>query len=209
MRNLRTLCISSCLLMIVGWVSLAPAICQAFPTPPVVTRSWELGFTHTQPRPIGVQDVDGKYHWYWYITYKVTNLTGTERLFVPDFTIATDTGEIMQANRNIPSDVFKAIKDHLGNPLLESPAQIVGQLLQGEDHARESVIIWREPGEDVARISLFISGLSGETTVIQNPETKAQVLMTRTLMLDFELPGRPALPQNQTILSAGQKWIMR
>ncbi len=185
------------------------ALAQGHPTPSVVSKSWELGFTHSDPRPMAVQDLEGKYQWYWYITYKVTNLTGAERLFVPEFTIAADTGEIFQANRNVPGDVFKAIKDHLGNQLLESPAHVVGQLLQGADHAKESVIIWRDPGVEVSRISIFVAGLSGETAVIKNPDTGAEVLLSRTWMVDYALPGRPMLPQQQTVVKGQARWVMR
>jgi hypothetical protein len=34
-------------------------------------------------------------------------------------------------------------------------------------------------------------------------------LMAKTLMIDYELPGAPTSPQDQTVTPKGSKWIMR
>ena len=62
----------------------------AYPEPGLVPRSWELDFTFKDPRRIAVKGVDGRTQWYWYVIYKVVNNTSEERLFVPEFTLATD-----------------------------------------------------------------------------------------------------------------------
>jgi len=181
----------------------------AYPEPSIVPRSWEFDFEIDKPRAIAVKDVSGKLSWYWFITYKVTNNTQQERLFIPETTIATDEGDILTPGRNVPFNVFDAIKKKVGNTLLENPSDIVGRILQGEDNARESVIIWPALDHHVSEVKVFMGGLSGETTVIKNPRTGENVLMSKTLMLTYKTPGKPLRPQQQTVIESRRDWVMR
>lgn len=181
----------------------------AYPEPAAAQRSWQLEFEAQAPQPIAVADNSGRVRWYWYICYKVVNHTGQDRMFIPDVTVATDQGDIISAGRNIPARVFTAIKQRVGNPLLENPTQMVGRLLQGEDYARESVAIWPDPGPDVDEIRVFFEGWSGETAQVTNPLTNKPVLMRKTLMRVYQMPGKPATPQDQTVVAAEERWVMR
>ena len=199
---LLTLAIS---MLLVG--SLAPA--WGYPEPARVSPSWSIDFEWQTPRAIAIEDVDGSTRWFWYMSYKVTNNTGSDRLFIPDFTIATDTGRIITAGLNVPASLFPKIKQELRNDLLESPVQVVGQLLQGEDFARESVAIWPAFEADARQMSIFVSGLSGETAEILHPLTGEPELLRRTHMLRFGLPGAPPTPQRQSVVLREQIEVMR
>jgi hypothetical protein len=181
----------------------------AHPEPRVVSDSWVLDLDYQQPRPIAVENADGEAQWYWFMPYKVTNDTGDTRLFIPEVTIYENTGRIIEANENVPERVFEKVKDRLDNPLLKSPLNIVGELLEGEDYAKESVIIWSASEEDVDSFRLFFSGLSGETANVDNPRTGNAVLMRRTLMLEYQTPGNYDTPQNQPIEQINEEWVMR
>lgn len=182
---------------------------QAFPEPALVTREWKLDFRYETPRPIAVRDVDGTLQWYWYMIYTVTNNSGRDRLLIPEIVVATDTGKVITAGRNVPPAVFNAIRERHRNPLLESPAQMVGNILQGRDFAKTSVAIWPNYSENVNRFSIFVAGLSGETASIAHPLTGDRILMRRTIMLDFSAPGDPATPQDQPIVFEGRRDVMR
>ena len=52
----------------------------------------------------------------------------------------------------------------------------VGRILQGEDNARESVVVWPASEHDVDAFEVFISGLSGETAVVMDPVTGQPML---------------------------------
>ncbi len=204
-RGWLTLCLLAC----VCFTLIATTPVQAYPEPSVVARSWELEFEYRQPRAIALRGVDGKVQWYWYITYQVTNNTGRERLFIPELTIATAEGDLVRASKNVPALVFTRIKHRVDNRLLESPAQVVGKILLGEDNARESVIIWPAFKHDVTRVTVFVGGLSGETQEVPNPVTGDTVLVNKTLMIDFDLPGNPVSPQEQAVVPKGKEWVMR
>ncbi len=194
--------------VLLGLWMVRPA--QAYPEPAIVSPSWALDFTFDTPRPIAFTDVDGSTRWYWYMTYKVVNNTDEDRLLVPEITIATDTGQILPANHGVPATVFNQIKQQEGNPLLESPMEVVGEILQGEDYAKESVAIWPAFVDDVDQVTVFVAGLSGENTTIQDPATGEPVLLRRTTMLIFDTPGNhPVNPQKQPIELVEQTDVMR
>jgi len=189
-------------------VGLAPQA-HAAPEPAIVSPAWQLDIKYQKPQPIAVKNVEGQWQWYWYLPYTVTNNTGQDLLLVPEVTIADSTGRIVDAGRGVPASVFNAIKAELEDPLLVRPSNVIGRLLQGEDYAKSSVAIWPAPGEDVDGVSVFISGLSGETTPVTLPGMDEPVLLRKTLMLRFELPGSPETPENQPVIERGEQWIMR
>ena len=186
----------------------------AYPEPALVTKAWEFKFTFDHPRAIAVKNLDGRFEWYWFVTYRVVNNTGQERLFIPDIAIATDQGDILQAGQKVSTAVFEAIKARVGNRLLESPTDIVGQILQGDDNAKDGVAIWPATTHNVDRVNLFVAGLSGETANVsvpdaKDPAKKVDVLVTKTLMIMYDFPGAPLKPQDQPVVFKGKEWIMR
>lgn len=179
------------------------------PEPSIVPRSWDLDLQVQTLRPILVQAPNGVFEPYWYLPYKVTNHTGDERQFVPEFVMATDQGDILDAGVGVPPHVFEAIKKKLGNPLLESPNEVIGRLLQGNDFAKESVAIWRHPGHDIDQVRIFASGFSGETVRVANPVTRDTVVLRKTWMQVFELPGTLESIDRATVLPGPISWVMR
>lgn len=179
------------------------------PVPATVQKSWQLDFTHGKPRAILVKSVEGPLQWYWYVTYKVVNRGDDERNFIPDVTIVTEKGDIIGAGTNVPVQAFEEVKKAVGNRLLESPNEVIGRVLIGEDHARESVIIWPAFSHDVDKLSIFVAGLSGETAITPNPLTGENVVFRKTLKIDYNLPGTAGPVQSQVVEPAGETWIMR
>ncbi len=184
----------------------------AYPQPARLAVSWQLDVTYERPHAIAVRGLDGRIRWYFYFAYKIVNQSKREQFFVPDVTLATDQGDIITANRGIPPRVFAAIKKRLGNRLLEDPSQVSGQVLIGEDHARQSVAIWRAFDHDVDRMTVFFAGLSGEIKTIKRPGTDKDVTLRKTLMLSYHTPGTPAAgitPQFQSFRLDKERWVMR
>lgn len=195
--------------LLLAVVALIGPTAAGYPEPAAVSPSWNLGFSYRDPEPIAVRDVTGAVRWYWYITYKVVNDTGSDQLFIPEFTIATDGGQIISAGRNVPASVFPEIKRRLNNPLLDSPIDVVGKLLQGEDYAKESVAIWPAFENDVDQYDVFVAGLSGENDTYVNPITGENVLVRRTLMITYQTPGNHPTPERQPVINAAEAEVMR
>lgn len=191
-------------------VALLGSHLAAYPRPALVNPSWQIDIVHRQPRTIGVADLQGVTRWYWYLPYKVVNNSGVEQLFVPEATVATDQGDIILTDKNVPPRVFTAVMRHLGNQLLESPIAVSGKLLIGEDRARESVLIWPVFENDVDRMTIFFAGLAGESQSIIHPATGATVSLRKTLMISYATPGTAEPHQRQPIKLLGKPaWVMR
>jgi len=181
----------------------------AAPEPEIVSSSWQLDFKYDTPQAIAVRDIDGTIKWYWYMTYLVTNNSEDDQLFVPDITIVDDSGRLLTDGQDVPTSVFRAIREKLESTTLLSSSQIVGKMLQGDDFAREGVVIWPVSDEDVDEVRIFVAGLSGETAEVVDPLTEETMLLRRTFMLRFATPGDAVSPEDQNIRLVQEREVMR
>ena len=200
-----------------------------FPIPSATSEAWELDLDYRLPKPIRSGG-----RWYWYMPYTVTNNSGADRLFIPDVTVVTSEGVIINADENIPASVTDDVERRLGNPLLERPEEVIGELRQGEDFAIDSVAIWPNPTGEMYRMDVFFAGLSGETQPLLDPRTgepllqaqrdeltgqfmldengqplRRPVLARRTLRINFATPGSPPSPREQLIRMVDEESVMR
>ena len=159
---------------------------------PVTTSSsipalnWQLEF---QPGPLRlfVDPVDGTK--YWYFTYKVVNRTGRDRMWAPRFEFFTDEGEIKVSGKSVPTRVTDEVATMLGNPLLEDQNEILGDILVGEEHAKEGLVIWPAGPADTNEFSIFVTGVSGKVRKVADPKTGAPRAERWTLRFNYLVPG--------------------
>jgi hypothetical protein len=197
-RNLRTLA-SAVVLAVVGTA-------LAYPKPASVPTRWELEFA-PGPLRLYVDPVDEQA--YWYFTYKITNRTGRDQVWAPQFTVFTDAGEILVSGRGVPSGVTDGLVELLGNPLLEVQNALIGEIFHGREHARDGLVVWPAGNLQVNTLSLFIAGISGETATIRNPITGEQSVLRKTLKRDYLIPGEVLPRGSQPAGLVGQSWVMR
>ena len=207
--NLKRLKMALCGVLMLGAGSVALQVAEAYPKPGLIHKSWVFDYTSEKPRFISVKDANGNTNWYCYITYKVVNNTQLERTLIPEFTMASDHGDIRPAGKGVPYKVYAAISKSVNNKYMESPVNVVGKILRGEDFAKESVAIWPMFKHDVDEVNIFVSGLSGETQSIKHPLTRKPVVMVRTLMQTYKIPGTVVNYHKQVVLDHETKWIMR
>lgn len=195
-----------------GGLMSAPVPAESAPLlarPSIVPMTWELEFEYDRPRTIQVERADGTIDWYVYVTYKVTNHTGRDQVFVPEMIMATELGHIRRAGEDVPMRAIERIKRHVSNPLLENPYHVVGLIFEGEEHARESVAIWPMPDQEATRLRLFFGGLSGETQRVLDPATGEQVLTNKVKMVTYRMPGKPRTPHRRPFEKLEERWVMR
>ena len=197
-------------LLLAGFAVAAARPALAYPEPQIVTTSWQLEFESAKPSTISV-NVPGAQgpQLYWYMTYTVENQSGRDRLFIPEAWIMTDAGDLIPANRNIAPEVFRAIAQREQNALLQSPASTAGRLLEGEDNARDGVVIWPVPDHDVDHVRIFFAGLSGETHEVEDPLTGETRVLRKTLMLAYETPGDTSHREGQPFILRSRAWVVR
>jgi hypothetical protein len=222
------------LLVVLSSMLLAPRVCAA-PVPSVVPKSWQLNFDFVDPQSITLK-LPGqvKPQTFWYILYTVTNNTGQDVQFFPQFEVLTNTMQVLPGDPGINPAVFEAIKQrHRPTfPLLMEPVKALGPLLQGPDNARSSVVIWPQFDIKANRFTVYVAGLSGESILLPNPnykrgqpeyeqkkladgsEIKVSVnpkffTLRKTLAIRYILPGDEQTRASARAGLLDKEWIMR
>jgi hypothetical protein len=197
---------------------------QAYPKPSLNKIAWELDFKHSTPSRI-VVNVPGSPapKAYWYMPFTVTNNTKEEQQFLPEIELVDENGKAHRSDRNLPKEVFNAIKVREGKKLMQPLREVSGRLLVGPDQAKDSVAIWPEPMERMGTFRVYVSGLSGEAVWYKDgketPMSKADwvktkpedagMILRKTLELEFQVPGDEFFQGRDVVNDKGEKWVMR
>ena len=201
------------------------------PQPSPSPISWELEFKFHDPQRIEVQlGNTGQSEVYWYMVYTVTNYTERSQMFFPTFQLVTEDLQVINTDTGISPLVFETIKERhrATHKYLIHPTKAIGELLRGDDNARESVAIWREVDLTVNNFSVYVAGLSGETRFVPNPaydpsypeiepaaDGKEQIVnpkhftLRKTLQIRYHLLGSPSARLVAEPERTGMDWIMR
>lgn len=177
-----------------------------YPKPAPVPYRWELEFDAGPLRLLVDPNGEGAY---WYLTYTVTNRTGADQLWAPKFTMFTDTGEILDSGRNVPSRITEEILRMLDNDLLQDQNDVIGDILQGRENAKEGLVIWPARNLAANEISVFIAGISGETARVKNPVTDQEIILRKTLQRDYLVPGAAADRGSKPVDLVAEQWVLR
>lgn len=198
----------------VGVAARSVAIAAA-PEPDPVPRRWQLD---VKVGPLRVTTVDAPRigpRTYYYLTYRVTNNSGQDLLFAPSFELATDHGERRRSGRDVPAEVTRALLERLGNPLIQDQISILGMMLQGEENAKDGLVIWPANDLKADEVVIYGSGFSGESATLEMPDPTTgqprQVVLRKTLMVRYKLPGdlRTDVPGQRELPPFENRWIMR
>jgi hypothetical protein len=200
---------------------------QTAPKPSDISTSWQLDFQVQDPKPVRLE-VPGQKGLvtFWYVEYTVSNQTNEEQVFVPDFVLYTDNGQILRAGQDVPGTVFRSIKETLNEPLLKDQADISGRILRGSNNAKQGVMIFRDIDPEAGAFDIFVGGLSGETAVVQLPnpipmttydrekkkqvvEMRDKIVLSKTLDLSYSLPGAASARFKSLPTLLAKTWVMR
>lgn len=192
-----------------GVIAVLVLVCNvmaSYPTPASVPVRWELNFIPGELRLYHHESTDRHY---WYLTYTVENRTRRDQTWAPQFTLFTDAGEILSSGEGVSMEVTRSIMSMLGNELMMNQYEIIGELLQGREHAKEGLVVWPARNLNVTELSLFVSGISGETARVTDPVTGEEILLRKTLQRDYIVPGDPAARGSEPIEFDSHRWIFR
>ncbi len=192
----------------VSLLTLLAVVClaSAYPVPAGTPFRWEFQFKAGDFRLYVDQETNEAY---WWMHYTVTNRTKRDRIWAPKFTLFTDVGEILESGKGVPSTITAKIKDLLGNELIETQNEIIGDLLQGPENARDGLVIWPARVLQVNEITMFISGISGESIRVRNPITSELVILYKTIQRNYLIPGDALARGSRPIELSSEKWILR
>jgi len=202
--------LAALLLVALGLVIAGPLAERliAAPQPSIVPKRWQLDFRPGPLRVITLETEEGPRS-YFYLTYTVVNASEQDLLFAPSFELATDDGELVRADRNVPAEVVEELIERLNNPFLRSHLDIMGELRQGEENARDGLVTFPAENLNVDQITVFAAGFSGETRRIVKPDTGEVVTLRKVMMLQHESPGTLAGRGPAPIERTESRWILR
>ena len=194
------------------------------PEPKSISDAWRIDFTlieHLRTIEVTPAGAD-KPQTFWFMIYNITNHTDRTRVFVPDFTIYTDTGEVLHTSGQAPPEVFKKIKTLYDRPLLTDRLAMTGELLCGADNAKDGVAVFPNIESRAGAFDLFVAGLSGELATVVLPKpitvtdeltgektTKNRVVLAKTLSLHYKIPGEAEARRLNPAKLTDKTWIMR
>jgi len=191
----------------------------AAPEPALVPPpgTWQLDLElHGEPQQISITlPGDTQPRRFWYLLYTITNKTGEDVEFIPQFDLYTDTFQVRQAGVKVRRPVFDAIQARYSKsiPLLEPQSMVTGRILQNGDNARDSVAIFEDFDPNATSVKIFVAGLSNETVTIKSPSlnnnSAKEYLLRKTLMLEYQVPGDRYNLDKRVMLYRNREWIMR
>ena len=148
---------------------------------------WVLDFAF-KPVRIVTADVDGKRKQVHYLYYQVINRSGKPRMFVPQFSLVTDTGKRYE-DTVIPKAVEQVQnREDPAIPLLGA-VNIMGIIPPStkegiDDAVFGAVAVWDDVDPNADKFSVYVRGLSDGYQQDSGPDGKA-VTKYKTLKIDF------------------------
>jgi hypothetical protein len=200
--------------------AVVTSICLAAPEPAIVPAmgQWTVDTEFTHPQQIVLRRASDKQPVrFWYTIITLTNNTDEDVAFFPKCDLMTDTFRITQAGKDVSPVVFEQIKKRHKSryPFLELLSKSGNRILQGEDNTVDIAVIWPDFDVKAKNIRLFIAGLSNETVAINHPVEKddfgnpEKVFLRKTLELNYDFKGDPAIRSGASLIYKGKRWIMR
>lgn len=192
--------------------TLLPLVAAA-PEPSPLPRRWQLDIKTTPLRLITLPGQDGTPTNYLFFTYTVTNTSNTDLLFAPLFELATDAGDVVRSGRNVPLSVTRDLLNRFNNPELQDQISIVGNLLRGEENAKQGLVVWAAPTMHAAELVVYAAGFSGETTTVNLPDPATgdpfPRVLRKTLELRYRAEGDLTTRAIPPMDPYERRWVMR
>jgi len=182
---------------------------RAAPEPEAVPRRWELKLDAGPLRVLTAEVKDKGRRTFFAFTYEVTNNSGQDIYFAPNFELVTDKGEMLRSGRGVPREVIDEILASLGNPELLDEIRIQDNLLQGPENARSGLVVW--PCNDLKcdEVTIYAAGFSGESKTVRRPDNGEEVVLRKTRMLRHIVRGELDAASWQELERTEDRWILR
>ncbi len=183
---------------------------KPWPTVPLISRSWHINFTASKLHRVLVRNPQGKLpiQTFWFLRYTVTNPMAQDLYFNPRFVLIAGNGKIIPPVAAVTPALLETMRTVTGDPFIANPALVVGKLLQGAENARDSVAVFTGVPRGAGTVRLFVTGLSGTIATQVDPLTHKPVVLHKTLVLRYWIPGR-AIRIRPRVRLLSRKWVMR
>ena len=168
---------------------------------------WVLDFAYRPLRITTIEDSKGRRDVY-YMYYQIINRTGEPRMFVPQFTLVTDTGKRYE-DTVLPKAVDQIkLREDPTITKLYGAVDIMGMVplgttKQGVEDAVFGVAIWEGVDPHADKLTVYVRGLSdGYRTDPGASEADKPVTRYKALKIDFIRRGDEHAPSEREIIPA-------
>jgi hypothetical protein len=183
------------------------------PEPDPIPQRWQLDLVVGPLRLISLEIEGEGFVPFFYMTYRVTNNSGEDLQFAPQFELGNEDGDLIRAGIDVPRQARQALLELLDNPLLEDQIDVIGPLLQGRENAKDGLVIWRAQDLDADELNLYCAGFSGEVQQVEfsNPQSGETKTLTfrKTYLVRYSTPGRLLGRGSAPFPVVAERWIMR
>lgn len=213
LRPIALAALAAAAMLPAGQGALPVASALGAPEPDPVPRRWQLSLDIGPMRLITIETPGGEPRAYLYLTYTVTNASGSDILLAPMFEMVGGDGRVRRSGRDVPAEVTRAILERLDNPFLQDQISIIGLILQGAENAREGLVIW--PADDLkpGELTVYAAGFSGEMRTIEVPDPATgkptTITLRKTMMVRYDVPGEIDRRGDRPLDVLEERWILR
>ncbi len=217
----RPVRLARCMGLLACFCGSASATAQV-PKPSRAAVSWELKFSFSDPQRISLTlPGTNQPTTYWYMLYTVENDSNRDVPFYATAELVTASLQVIKGGEQISPTVYDAIKTRhkITHPFMIYPSRVSGTLLQGEDNAKTSMVVFRQFNYEDNAFSIYFSGLSGEIKQQPNPSFDASqpeskknprtFTLRKTLEIKYELPGDETTRRLAKPIRGERRWVMR
>lgn len=176
-------------------------------------RGLEISYKPLRMIVVDIPDQAGKSQrkLVWYVAYRVTNRDDKGQMFLPEFTLETDTGK-RYTDRVVPI-AQKAIAAREDPKLTwHNSATIAGIIPPspkiGASKSVYGIATWYDVDPKTDYFSIFVTGLSNGYKVEKTDEGQERTVR-RTLELKFWRPGDEFFENEKEIRFVESKWLYR
>lgn len=178
-------------------------------TPGAAYDRYQMDFEVGQPKVVIVTDALGKGTPFMYVTFKVTNNTGKERVLSLSILARSDTkkrieGEDrkVEVRAGFDARAMKAILKKERKKKLLSMAGVQGTIKPGE--TKEAVAIFPQPDPEMDRMELRVYGLVDPIDVVDGKRFHE----VKVLSLHYVRPGDEFGHTGDAIKFSKKKWVI-
>lgn len=179
------------------------------PEPDPVPRRWELQVEPGDMRVVSVDVPGAGPRKFFYMTYHVVNNSGQDVLLAPSFELSDGEGHVARSGRDVPQAAIQSITAATQNSLVQDQVSIIGELRQGEENAKDGLVIWSAENLKPQQVTVYAAGFSGETKTVASPDGKEKFVLRKTLRIEYNAPGDLTGSAPIILGVAAKSWIMR
>ena len=85
---------------------------------------------------------------------------------------------------------------------MQDQNQVIGEILIGEEHAKEGVVVWPVDDVQVTEFTVFVTGVAGKVRKVADPRNGQPLVERWTIRFNYLVPGDPLARGSKAVAPA-------